>query len=141
MHTINHHPRLSFSRKEKAYLFGTWKANVTLISVRLVRPEPGALPSKIIQALTDQAQKLTLVSRASSRNILGECIHGVYLQVSYDKLLPMNTRQRQSKPPLKLCAPLGYRIKGIKLPNVLRSLFAARISTDVQSRLFWRSTD
>lgn len=34
----NYHPCLSFSRKEKAYLCGTWKANVILISCPVIPP-------------------------------------------------------------------------------------------------------
>ena len=46
---------------------------------------------KIIQALTDQAQKLTLVSRAFHSDVLGEYMEFACKFFGYDKLLPMNT--------------------------------------------------
>ena len=46
---------------------------------------------KIIKALTDQAQLLTLVSRAFHADILGEYMEFACKFFGYDKLLPMNT--------------------------------------------------
>ena len=52
---------------------------------------PGHCHPKIIKALTDQAQQLTLVSRAFHADILGEYMEFACKFFGYDKLLPMNT--------------------------------------------------
>ncbi|MGC5254553.1 aminotransferase class III-fold pyridoxal phosphate-dependent enzyme, partial [Escherichia coli] len=46
---------------------------------------------RIIQALTTQAQKLTLTSRAFHNNLLGEYAQFITQYFGYDKVLPMNT--------------------------------------------------
>lgn len=46
---------------------------------------------KIIQALTQQASKLTLTSRAFHNNVLGEYEAYITNYFGYDKVLPMNT--------------------------------------------------
>ena len=68
---------------------------------------------KIIKALTEQAQKLTLVSRAFYADILGEYMEFACKFFGYDKLLPMNTRAEAVETALKLARRWGYRIKGI----------------------------
>lgn len=68
---------------------------------------------KIIKALTDQAQKLTLVSRAFHADILGEYMEFACKFFGYDKLLPMNTGAEAVETALKLARRWGYRIKGI----------------------------
>ena len=68
---------------------------------------------KIIKALTEQAQKLTLVSRAFYADILGEYMEFACKVFGYDKLLPMNTGAEAVETALKLARRWGYRIKGI----------------------------
>lgn len=68
---------------------------------------------KIIKALTEQAQKLTLVSRAFYADILGEYMEFACKFFGYDKLLPMNTGAEAVETALKLARRWGYRIKGI----------------------------
>ena len=68
---------------------------------------------KIIKALTEQAQKLTLVSRAFYADILGEYMEVACKFFGYDKLLPMNTGAEAVETALKLARRWGYRIKGI----------------------------
>ena len=70
---------------------------------------------KIIKALTEQAQKLTLVSRAFYADILGEYMEFACKFFGYDKLLPMNTGAEAVETALKLARRWGYRIKGIAL--------------------------
>lgn len=48
---------------------------------------------KIVKALIDQAQQLTLVSRAFYTDVLGEYEEYVAKLFGYDKVLPMNTGQ------------------------------------------------
>lgn len=68
---------------------------------------------KIIKALTEQAQKLTLVSRAFHADILGEYMEFACKFFGYNKLLPMNTGAEAVETALKLARRWGYRIKGI----------------------------
>ena len=68
---------------------------------------------KIIKALTEQAQKLTLVSRAFYADILGEYMEFACKFFGYDKLLPMNTGAEAVETALKLARRWGYLIKGI----------------------------
>lgn len=68
---------------------------------------------KIIKALTEQAQKLTLISRAFYADILGEYMEFACKFFGYDKLLPMNTGAEAVETALKLARRWGYRIKGI----------------------------
>lgn len=68
---------------------------------------------KIIQALNEQAEKLTLVSRAFHADILGEYMEFACGFFGYDKLLPMNTGAEAVETALKLCRRWGYRKKGI----------------------------
>lgn len=68
---------------------------------------------RIIKALTDQAQKLTLVSRAFHADVLGEYMEFACKFFGYDKLLPMNTGAEAVETALKLARRWGYRIKGV----------------------------
>lgn len=68
---------------------------------------------KIIDALVQQAGKLTLVSRAFHADVLGEYMEFASRFFGYDKLLPMNTGAEAVETALKLCRRWGYRKKGI----------------------------
>ena len=68
---------------------------------------------KIVQALTEQAQKLCLTSRAFYNDCLGpyeELVHRIF---GYDKMLPMNTGAEAVETALKLTRKWGYLRKGI----------------------------
>jgi ornithine--oxo-acid transaminase len=68
---------------------------------------------KIIGALNDQAQKLTLTSRAFYNNVLGEFEEYITNYFGYDKVLPMNTGVEGDETAIKLCRKWGYEKKGI----------------------------
>ncbi|HOG19510.1 MAG TPA: aminotransferase class III-fold pyridoxal phosphate-dependent enzyme, partial [Salinivirgaceae bacterium] len=57
---------------------------------------------KIVKALIDQAQKLTLTSRAFYNNVLGEFEEFVTKFFGYDKVLPMNTGAEAVETAIKL---------------------------------------
>jgi len=57
----------------------------------------------IIEALTTQAQTLTLTSRAFYNNVLGEYEEFVTKYFGYDKVLPMNSGAEADETALKLC--------------------------------------
>ncbi|MBP7464172.1 MAG: ornithine--oxo-acid transaminase [Bacteroidales bacterium] len=68
---------------------------------------------KIVNALIEQAQKMTLTSRAFYNNVLGEYEEYVTKYFGYDKVLPMNTGAEADETALKLCRRWGYDKKGI----------------------------
>jgi ornithine--oxo-acid transaminase len=68
---------------------------------------------KIINTLIEQAQKLTLTSRAFHSDLLGEYSQFITSYFGYDKVLPMNTGVEAVETALKLCRRWGYTVKGI----------------------------
>ena len=68
----------------------------------------------IIRALTGQAEKLTLVSRAFYSDVLGEYMEFACKFFGYDKLLPMNTGAEAVETALKLARRWGYAVKGVQ---------------------------
>lgn len=68
---------------------------------------------KIIEALVEQAQKLTLTSRAYYNNLLGEYEEFITGYFGYQKVLPMNTGVEAVETALKLCRKWAYQVKGI----------------------------
>ncbi|MDA3867788.1 MAG: ornithine--oxo-acid transaminase [Salinivirgaceae bacterium] len=68
---------------------------------------------KIINTLKEQAEKLTLTSRAFYNNVLGEFEEYVTKLFGYDKILPMNTGAEADETALKLCRKWAYEKKGI----------------------------
>lgn len=68
---------------------------------------------EIIQALVEQAQILTLTSRAFYNNKLGEAEKYVCEYFGYDKVLMMNSGAEAVETALKLARKWGYEKKGI----------------------------
>ena len=71
----------------------------------------------IIKALTDQATRLTLTSRAFYNSVLGEYEEYITKYFKYDKVLPMNSGAEADETALKLCLKWAYKKKGIKQNN------------------------
>lgn len=69
---------------------------------------------KIIAALTEQAQTLTLTSRAFHNNMLGEYEKYITAYFGYDKVLPVNTGVEAVETAMKLSRKWGYKVKGIE---------------------------
>lgn len=69
---------------------------------------------KIIQALIEQAQKLTLTSRAFHSEQLGIFAQFITEYFGYDKVLPMNTGAEAVETALKLCRHWAYRVKKVE---------------------------
>ena len=68
---------------------------------------------KIVKAMTDQAQKLALTSRAFYNDVLGEWEEFVTRFFGYDKVLPMNTGAEADETALKLGRKWAYMKKGV----------------------------
>ena len=68
---------------------------------------------KIVNALTEQAKKLSLSSRAFYNDSLGEYEKFITSYFGYDKVLPMNTGAEGVETAMKLARKWGYEKKGI----------------------------
>jgi ornithine--oxo-acid transaminase len=69
---------------------------------------------KIVRALCNQAETLTLTSRAFFNNCLGIYEKFITEFFGYDKVLPMNSGAEADETALKLCRRWAYDKKGIK---------------------------
>ena len=68
---------------------------------------------KIVKALVEQAQKLTLTSRAFHNDKLGVYEKYMCETFCYDKMLPMNTGAEAVETALKICRKWSYEHKNI----------------------------
>ena len=68
---------------------------------------------KIVDAMTQQAQTLSLTSRAFYNDMLGRYEKFATEYFGFDKLLPMNTGAEAVETALKLCRKWAYEVKGI----------------------------
>ena len=68
---------------------------------------------KIVGAMVNQAQKLTLTSRAFYNDQLGVYEEYVTKYFGFDKVLPMNTGAEAVETALKLCRKWAYEVKKI----------------------------
>lgn len=99
---------------------------------------------RIIRALTEQAQKLTLTSRAFYNNLLGEYAEFITHYFGYERVLPMNTGVEGVETAIKLARKWAYMIKGVPAGQAKiifvegnfhgRTLGAISASTDPGSR-------
>lgn len=98
---------------------------------------------KIINALIEQAQKLTLTSRAFYNNALGEYEKFITELLGYDKVLPMNTGVEGGETAVKLARRWAYDVKGVPKYEAKiivanenfhgRTMMAVSASTDPES--------
>nr|WP_299066725.1 ornithine--oxo-acid transaminase [uncultured Allomuricauda sp.] len=68
---------------------------------------------KIVGAMTEQANTLTLTSRAFYNDMLGRFEEYATSTFKFDKLLPMNTGAEAVETALKICRRWAYQKKGI----------------------------
>lgn len=69
---------------------------------------------KIVSALIEQAQKLTLTSRAFYNDSLGEYEKFITSYFGFDKVLPMNTGAEGVETAIKLARKWAYEKKGVE---------------------------
>lgn len=69
---------------------------------------------KIVKALTEQAKKLSLTSRAFYNSNLGEYEKKITSLFGFDKVLPMNSGAEAVETAIKLARKWSYEVKGIK---------------------------
>lgn len=68
---------------------------------------------KIVGAMVEQAQKLTLTSRAFYNDKLGNYEEYITKYFGFDKVLPMNTGAEAVETALKICRKWSYEVKGV----------------------------
>jgi len=68
---------------------------------------------KIVNALIEQASRLTLTSRAFYNDMLGQYEKFVTEFFGFEKVLPMNTGAEAVETALKICRKWAYEVKGI----------------------------
>ena len=98
---------------------------------------------RIVQALMEQAQILTLTSRAFYNNVLGELEQYITSLFGYQRFLPMNSGVEACETAVKLARRWAYDVKGVRhnCAKVIfvednfwgRSLAAVSASTDPTS--------
>lgn len=79
---------------------------------------------RIVQALIDQAQQLTLTSRAFYNDQLGPYEAFATAYFGYERLLPANSGVEAGEAAFKLCRRWGYEVKGIPADKA-KILFAS----------------
>lgn len=68
---------------------------------------------RLVKVLTEQAQKLTLTSRAFHSDVLALYTKKMHQTFGYDKVLPMNTGVEAVETSIKLCRKWAYKVKGV----------------------------
>lgn len=68
---------------------------------------------RILEALVDQARKLTLTSRAFHNDVLGVFEKYITEYFGFDKVLPMNTGVEAVETAIKIARKWGYEKKGV----------------------------
>ncbi|MEY3236640.1 MAG: hypothetical protein RI883_741 [Bacteroidota bacterium] len=110
----NYHPLpVVLSRGEGVYVWDTEGKRYFDFLSAYSAVNQGHCHPKIIQALIDQAQTLTLTSRAFYNDTLGEYEKFVTEFFGFDKVLPMNTGAEAVETAIKLCRKWAYEKKGI----------------------------
>jgi len=79
---------------------------------------------RIVGALTEQATKLTLTSRAFYNDMLGPYEKYMSEYFGYDKILPINSGVEAVETALKLCRKWAYQKKGLA-QNTAKIIFAS----------------
>ncbi|EON98035.1 putative ornithine aminotransferase protein [Phaeoacremonium minimum UCRPA7] len=99
---------------------------------------------ELIKALTEQAGRLTLSSRAFHNDVFPVWAEKVRKTFGYDMVLPMNTGAEAVETAIKIARKWAYRVKGVPQGKALvfaaednfhgRTMTAISLSTDPESR-------
>jgi len=110
----NYHPlEVVLSRGEGAYVWDVDGKRYFDFLSAYSAVNQGHCHPKIVKALTEQAQKLCLTSRAFYNDTLGPYEEFMHNYFGYDKILPMNSGAEAVETALKLSRRWGYSKKGI----------------------------
>jgi ornithine--oxo-acid transaminase len=120
----NYHPLpVVLARGEGVHLWDVDKKHYYDFLSAYSAVNQGHCHPRIIEALTKQAQQLTLTSRAFFNDQLGEAEKQLCELFGYDKALLMNSGAEAVETALKLARKWGYQEKGIA-PNTARIIVA-----------------
>ncbi len=110
----NYHPLpVVLSRGEGAYVWDAEGKRYYDFLSAYSAVNQGHCHPKIVNALVNQAQTLTLTSRAFYNDQLGRYEEYVTKFFGFDKVLPMNTGAEAVETAIKLCRKWAYEKKGI----------------------------
>lgn len=121
----NYHPLpVVLSRGEGVYLWDVEGKRYYDFLSAYSAVNQGHCHPRIVQALKEQAERLTLTSRAFYNDKLGPYEQYITSYFGYDKVLPMNTGVEAVETALKLCRKWAYKVKGVPV-NEAKIIFAA----------------
>lgn len=121
----NYHPLpVVLSRGEGVFLWDTDGKRYYDFLSAYSAVNQGHCHPKIIQALKDQAEQLTLTSRAFHNDVLGRYEKFITAFFGYDRVLPMNTGVEGGETAIKLCRKWAYEVKGVPL-NEAKIIFVS----------------
>ena len=110
----NYHPlTVMLSRGEGVYVWDVEGKKYYDFLSAYSAVNQGHCHPKIVGAMVQQAQTLTLTSRAFYNDMLGKYEKFATELFGFDKLLPMNTGAEAVETALKLCRKWAYEVKGI----------------------------
>ena len=99
---------------------------------------------RLIQAMLDQASRLTLSSRAFYNDVFPKFAEKITSMMGFDMVLPMNTGAEAVETAVKVARKWGYKVKGIPKDKALvmgvqenfhgRTFAAITMSSDPESR-------
>ncbi|HOX41992.1 MAG TPA: ornithine--oxo-acid transaminase [Myxococcota bacterium] len=110
----NYHPLpVVISRAEGAYVWDCEGKKYLDFLSAYSAVNQGHRHPKIIQALVEQAGRVTLTSRAFHNDQLGPFLKELCALAGFPKALPMNTGAEAVETALKLARKWGYKVKGV----------------------------
>ncbi|KJZ72850.1 Ornithine aminotransferase [Hirsutella minnesotensis 3608] len=99
---------------------------------------------ELVQALVDQASRLTLSSRAFHNDVFPKWAEKIRQVFGYEMVLPMNTGVEAVETAVKIARKWAYKVKGVEQDKALvfcvadnfhgRSMTAITLSTDPESK-------
>ncbi|KAI0115971.1 pyridoxal phosphate-dependent transferase [Nemania sp. FL0031] len=99
---------------------------------------------ELVKALTEQASRLTLSSRAFHNDVFPKWAEKVQQMFGYDMVLPMNTGAEAVETAIKIARKWAYKVKGVPEGKALvfgvaenfhgRTMIAVTLSTDPESK-------
>lgn len=111
----NYHPLpVVLSRGEGVYLWDVDNKKYYDFLSAYSAVNQGHCHPAIVNALIEQAQKLTLTSRAFHSEAMAEYTAFITQFFGYDRVLPMNTGVEAVETAIKLCRKWAYNVKGIE---------------------------
>jgi ornithine--oxo-acid transaminase len=120
----NYHPLpVVLARGERVYLWDVEGRRYFDFLSAYSAVNQGHCHPRIIQALIEQAQTLTLTSRAFYNDKLGPYEQFITEFFGYERVLPMNTGVEGGETAIKICRKWGYEVKGIPT-NQAKIIFA-----------------